>query len=1497
MTFAPPDPATDNTRLVTRSLSYVVGAGGGPPQMLKADVRVPQVEELLGTDAPATIRYVGGYLKSGFDAETGAFAEVVRSDLSVYAPDDPSVRTTLGVSFASDQAGGFATPNLGVSTLTRRLGPLAGTVEQAQANTFDPASFFKGVTARLFGSFDLVDLLPVGSLDQNAPKMRTELQDGGATLVVTLDWKPTFLEPTGRLDLGPAEIEKDRGGISELLIHGVITKRTGLGGGPPAGGGTSDFTGTLNDFRVGILKSVYLNFDAFRFRARSGQKTDVQVALDPANPLEFDNDLRFVEEIRKIIPPGLFGDGASVDVTAGGIRAGFSIGLPPVTVGVFSLKDVTLGAALTLPFADGKPVFDFNVSERARPFLLAVSFFGGGGFFHLQLDTAGIRQLEASLEFGAVLALDIGVATGEVHAMAGIYFSMQRKETGHRPRRHAHRLPPPRGLAERARHRQGVRRVHAQLHLRRRPGQGVRPGHAHRPSLRVRHRQVGRADRRARVRRAERGPLLRRPHHHPRGLERVRPGLRLTRPPMAIEQTVLFTVLPRGISVDRDPMPVSVFVSPRLTGADTLGAFPDWLAWTRRLAEAETTLTIRCEGQTVEAPIDRGVLRPELWEALFHEDTLVRSFEPDDYGDRGVFSYSMRQTLSALKAVYQDAGVHLALPDTGGDRREESRNRARLRGLVDGLDVHWSADRAKAWRGALRDRNRSVRAALAQQPLDGPLDAEGLYETEPQESAFRQIAVPFAVFHHMPTPVRKDHPLALDADTVLDFHQALGALASYPALLRALGLVFDLELPRDAVPERSFGQCGTLAVAETSVEWQVPTATPPLETAYVHTDLGEQRYFFAAPRLFCEPGTTVPAPVLGLLALDPERFGLAQVDVDGGMHKAILLSETLNDPDPDRNRVAGVQPEPAPHPEVFDPEATLPALRSGGVSLFADRRGLHLLDEVQRSAAFNDAVARGDAPGRLYAEDLVRGYRLDVWDARTDRWHSLHRRSGTYRIGDETFETEDEEGFVQLAMTTPAPGATPADDDLYLHEAIARWAGWSLSVPRPGKHLSRYADPERAVPPDGDDPDFREDEPVTPFDIQTTYRLVPGTLPRLAFGRRYRLRARAVDLAGNGLQLGEDFADRLSAAFALPQDPEGFAYLRYEPVEPPLVILRDEDGVRGPGSSLDRLVIRTFNDGIGRDTKAADTEAADRHVVPPRTSVEMGERLGMFDDAAGTLQGDAATWALLKERDAGAFTHVEVEFAGKTDTYPIEAGDRIDTLPHLPDPLSRGAAFRDLPGTPSGTVGRVAPGAGAPEAVAYDALRDPNPRPGSATLVGFGGGEDWQETMGFRLALAEPKPGQADLGPRWDPEDRVLTVYLPKGQTAVVPLSSYLTPGDLGLMGVWQWVRQYVERIARDRPGAAALPAGRGRGRDRARTPARRRGRPLDAYPAAAPHARARRAAAARAPRLHAPERGARRGQRRRELRSRRRPSPTARTPPSWPRSRRGAAPARPTRS
>ncbi len=901
------------------------------------------------------------------------------------------------------------------------------------------------------------------------------------------------------------------------------------------------------------------------------------------------------------------------------------------------------------------------------------------------------------------------------------------------------------------------------------------------------------------------------------------------KPTSANKQTIMFTLMARSVNINTGTFPVSVYVSPRLLGAQTLGAFQDWLHWTRLLKEKGFSVEVQCGTQKTTVQINKEVLQPELWEELFKEDTLVHPYEFPDYSNRGILSYSVRQTLSALKATYQKAGLDLAIPDTTDDPLEKrENNRRKLTDMVDGLDVHWDGRLAAEWRNMVRTKKTSM-ATLNYQgspPMSGPLDSEGAITAQPDAEALKKIALPFVVFHHMPTP-KYDHNrdtkgnLILETKNLIDFHQVLSSLNSYPDLLRAVGLVFDLELPANFVQPTAVGKYGTFWVSKVTPgwSWSITPQTPQLKTAYVLIQAGGKNLFCNAPRYLDDP--TFPTAVIGLLQLNPNNFGLAQLDVDGGMHKTINLAETLH-PSIMANKGNNVQPLEAPNPEVFDPEATLPSLRSGGFSLYADKRAQQLLSMISQSKTFNDAVEGATPQQRpFFEEDLIRGYRLDVWDSFTNAWHSLHMRQAEYLVGEKQKpfqpKTKTEEGFTQMAITQPADGAQPITNDLYLHEAMARWDGWSLSAPMPSKHLSRYADPSKAIPKDND-PEYYENQPDTPFKLATKFTVTPKSLPRLKFGTRYRIRARAVDLAGNSLQVDDNFAKNLSTVFALPIDSEGSPYLRFEPVGAPLVIIRNSQAIEDPsgvydrGSALDRLVIRTFNDDITKDKNAADTTAADRHIVPPRTSVEMAERLGMFDDPSGKIKGDPATWQLISKREAGEFNKIQLKIKGHqptaSDEYPVEPSDKIDTMPYLPDLLSRGAAIRDLPGTPAYTIGKAKPGAGLPSQIAYNPFIDPNPRPGSATLIDFDGANDWQKTVGFRFELNEPQAGQQDLRPQWDPTKRVLSVYLPKGQTKVVPLSSYMTTEDLKLMGVWKWLREYIERITINDPEQLRLMPG-----------------------------------------------------------------------------------------
>ena len=423
--------ASDNTTLTTRVLHFTTddapGGAGFRPHLFTAEVKLPAVEQLLGTDAPAQIAYEQKYLDSGFDAgnRTGVFAQLVKESATHQLTADK-----LQARFAADQAGGISTPDLSISALTRELGPLAGdNLAALRANQFDPAEFFKDVkdAAKLFGSIPLVDLIVGGTMEVGAPKVQLAAEPvvgnpNQRRLIAALDWQPEVRNAKAGI------VVLTRQPATRLSIHGRVERLVEV---PPAGSpgpATSRFEGELTDFTIELLNVVALHFRSFHFVSETGKKPDVTVALSEPDPLAFKGDLEFVNDLKDFIPPGLFGEGASLDVTPARVKAGFGIGLPPIAIGVFSLKGIALNAFIELPFLNGKPLFDFGISSREHPFCLTVAFLGGGGFFHLQVDTDGVRLLEAALEFGAAVSIDLGVASGGVHIMAGVYFAMGKKD-------------------------------------------------------------------------------------------------------------------------------------------------------------------------------------------------------------------------------------------------------------------------------------------------------------------------------------------------------------------------------------------------------------------------------------------------------------------------------------------------------------------------------------------------------------------------------------------------------------------------------------------------------------------------------------------------------------------------------------------------------------------------------------------------------------------------------------------------------------------------------------------------------------------------------------------------------------------------------------------------------------------------------------------------------------------------------------------------------------
>ena len=221
--------------------------------------------------------------------------------------------------------------------------------------------------------------------------------------------------------------------------------------------------------------------------------------------------------------------------------------------------------------------------------------------------------------------------------------------------------------------------------------------------------------------------------------------------------------------------------------------------------------------------------------------------------------------------------------------------------------------RVRTFRSAARFR--PPRFNLEQLNEDGTLKNVPAAGTTAAKNLKQFVATQFAVYSHMPqgAPVAENPP---DFDELIDFHQALSSLNTYPRLLRALGLVFDFQLPVDFVAETALTTPGRLAVVDLPGQsWEIQTLTvpnlSPLETAYLYFSAGGPdpwNVFTTAPGILGAGLTDLE--VFGLLNLDPARYGLAQVDVESGMHKTILLAESWQ-----ADRPAMSAPD---HPEVFD---------------------------------------------------------------------------------------------------------------------------------------------------------------------------------------------------------------------------------------------------------------------------------------------------------------------------------------------------------------------------------------------------------------------------------------------------------------------------------------------------------------------------------------------------------------------------------------------------
>jgi hypothetical protein len=419
------DPSAGDTTLKTSGLYFDTQITSGfpfasapfIPLLSQAQVVVPSIEELLGITTPVNTQFYQRYLQQGLDPNAGVFVDVSALSGQSLQP----------ISFSAQKAGGFATPGFTITALSARKGMVAGSADDAANGLINPSIFFGGlsVTPQLFGTIPLGNLIPVdvntklAAASKNAPEIRTkELPNNKqpTQVVTTVKWSPDLTD----YSLDPVQIKfNSDGNNSTLSLLAQLTRP--LDGSPSQ----SSINGNLSHFEITLLGVVAIIVDSIKFTSVNGSKTNVVVKLANKNAIQFIGPLKFIQTLADILPPGLFGgDGPSIDLAPTGLKVSYTLALPPISIGVFALEHISIMAGVDLPYLDGKPGFEFAFAKRSSPFLITVECLGGGGFVHLILTADGIQMVEGALEFGGEFSIDLGVASGGVHIMAGIYFQL-----------------------------------------------------------------------------------------------------------------------------------------------------------------------------------------------------------------------------------------------------------------------------------------------------------------------------------------------------------------------------------------------------------------------------------------------------------------------------------------------------------------------------------------------------------------------------------------------------------------------------------------------------------------------------------------------------------------------------------------------------------------------------------------------------------------------------------------------------------------------------------------------------------------------------------------------------------------------------------------------------------------------------------------------------------------------------------------------------------------
>lgn len=391
------------------------GAAGFRPLVREMAGWVPGIED-YGSNANALVmRYATQFIQSAGEFAGGNIGEVL---LEIDGAPELSI-------VDAQTAGGLLSQlKFAPRGYSRRFGPVGGALADAALGKFDPVAFLgtQLQSMKLLGVFPLGALLSTRENVQglaSTPRVVAQTIDGARRQ--TFSWSaPLFTGLAKSIDVIAGRLRQAPNQQALLSVNGqaILDLET-----QQVSAHTScSITGVEAAVVVLGAELVVVPLESVTFSAAPGHAPDVKVAV---GKIGFGGALRYVRTLANLVDRSGFLAGNGIELLPDGVRTSFAVPVPGFAMGLFVIENISLGARFDLPFRDRVPELALNFSTFENPFRLAVLGIAGGGYVQVGVNMEGDVSLAAALEFGAAVAVNLGIARASVSIMGGIYFVLE----------------------------------------------------------------------------------------------------------------------------------------------------------------------------------------------------------------------------------------------------------------------------------------------------------------------------------------------------------------------------------------------------------------------------------------------------------------------------------------------------------------------------------------------------------------------------------------------------------------------------------------------------------------------------------------------------------------------------------------------------------------------------------------------------------------------------------------------------------------------------------------------------------------------------------------------------------------------------------------------------------------------------------------------------------------------------------------------------------------